>query len=124
MLAAWCEELLPTSATVLGTYTDGPRPGGPAFTRNEHGQGLAWYLGSDLDLEGLATVFRGAYAAAGIGVPDLPADVEVLQRHGEDGTRYVVLLNHTDQAHTLTIPGTGHKATIEAGESLTLTVPA
>lgn len=39
-----------------------------------------------------------------------------------DGTRYVVLLNHTDRAHTLTIPGTDHEATIEAGESQTLQV--
>ncbi|WP_348982002.1 beta-galactosidase [Brachybacterium epidermidis] len=121
-VAVWCEELVTTTATVLARYAEGPRPGGPAITEHAHGSGKAWYVGSDLDLDGLATVFRGAYAAAGIGVPDLPADVEVLQRHGEDGTRYVVLLNHTDQAHTLTIPGTDHEATIEAGESQTLQV--
>ena len=121
-VAVWCEELVTTTATVLARYADGPRPGAPAITEHTHGSGKAWYVGSDLDLDGLATVFRVAYAAAGIGVPDLPADVEVLQRHGEDGTRYVVLLNHTDQAHTLTIPGTDHEATIEAGESQTLVV--
>ncbi|MCT1431545.1 Beta-galactosidase C-terminal domain [Brachybacterium muris] len=86
--------------------------------------GQAWYVGSDLDLEGLATVFEGAYAAAGIEVPDLPTDVEVLQRHGEDGTRYVVVLNHTTQDHTLTIPGTTGEITIEAGESQTLVIEA
>lgn len=123
-VAVWCEELVPTTATVLAHYADGPRPGGPAITRHEQGSGTAWYVGSDLDLEGLATVFEGAYAAAGIEVPDLPTDVEVLQRRGEDGTGYVVVLNHTEKAHTLTIPGTAREITIEAGESQTLVIGA
>lgn len=119
-VAVWCEELVSTVATVLGTYADGPRPAGAAITRNTHGKGTAWYVGSDLDLDGLAAVFEDAYAAAGIEVPDLPADVEVLQRHGEDGARYVVVLNHTEQEQRLTIPGTDRELTIGAGESLTI----
>ena len=54
-------------------------------------------------------------AAAGIEVPDLPTDLEVLQRHGEDGTRYVVVLNHTEQEQHLTVPGTDQEVGVGAG---------
>ena len=69
-------------------------------------------------------MFADVYERCGVQVPDLPADVEVLPRHGEDGTRYVVVLNHTEQEQHLTVPGTDQEVGVGAGESLTLPVPA
>src|SRR5690625_7461884 len=74
----WTEDLAVHDAEVLATYADGPVPGGAAITRASRGSGHAWYLASDLTIEGLSSVFAQAYAAAGITVPDLPADVELV----------------------------------------------
>lgn len=118
----WTEDLAVLDAEVLATYADGPVPGGAAITRASRGSGHAWYLASDLSIDGLSGVFAEVYTRAGITDSDLPADVELVERTAEDGTRHLFAINHTAEEHTLTLEGrTLHVA---AGAVATTTVPA
>ncbi|ABM08683.1 beta-galactosidase [Paenarthrobacter aurescens] len=92
----WSEEIHPGTANVLSRYVDGPAAAGPAITRNEFGDGTAWYISTKLDGGHLADVVLDAVRAAGIepGVQP-PAGLEVASRDSEDGT-FTFLINHTD----------------------------
>lgn len=107
MLAAdvWHEGLVPTGAEVRGTYRDGPGAGGPAITRNRHGSGVAWYLSTRLDADGLAAVMTEVYRDAGVTPAGLPDGVEVVTRRGEHAD-YVIAINHRDTAVALPLTGT------------------
>src|SRR5690625_6476295 len=100
----------------------GTCPSGASITLDTRGSGHAWYLASDLSIDGLSGVFAEVYTRAGITDSDLPADVELVERTAEDGTRHLFAINHTAEEHTLTLEGrTLHVA---AGAVATTTVPA
>ncbi|AFR31097.1 beta-galactosidase [Arthrobacter sp. Rue61a] len=92
----WSEEIHPGTANVLSRYVDGPAAAGPAITRNEFGDGTAWYISTKLDGGHLADVVLDAVRAAGIelGVQP-PTGLEVASRDSEDGT-FTFLINHMD----------------------------
>lgn len=119
----WTEDLALRDAEVLASYADGPRPGSAAITRASRGAGHAWYLASDLTLEGLSTVFADVYAKAGLTVPDLPADVEVIERSAADGTRHLFAINHTTRDHVLDVAD-GQTLTVAAGTVGHVEIPA
>ena len=119
----WCEDLHLTGAEAIGTYVDGPVPGGTAATRHDHGRGRAWYLASDLGVEDLSALFDEVYASARIPKGDLPEDVELLERVGEDGGRHVIALNHTGEDVTVPVDGIG-TLEIPAGGVATARIPA
>lgn len=104
----WCEDLQLRGAEAIGSYADGPLPGGAAATQHSYGAGTAWYLASDLDVEDLSPMFSAPYSASGLTPRDLPEDVELLERTGEDGTRHLIAINHTGEEHTL--PAGDHSA--------------
>jgi len=110
----WCEDLQLEGAEPVGTYVDGPVPGGVAATHHAHGEGHAWYVASDVDVEDLAAVLREPYAAAGLTVRDLPEDVELLERIHEDGTRHLIAINHTAQPASIPV-GDGDRLEVPAG---------
>ncbi|MGP9536688.1 beta-galactosidase [Brachybacterium sp. AOP43-C2-M15] len=118
----WTEDLQPTTAEILSRYVDGPVGGSPAITRADHGAGQAWYVSADLSIDALSSVFTQAYAAAGIVVPNLPEDVELLTRTSPDGDRFLFAINHTAQDHELALPD-GRHLTVPAGGTATATVP-
>src|SRR5699024_5152128 len=119
----WCEDLHLAGAEAVGTYVDGPLPGGAAATRHAHGEGTAWYLASDVDVEDLAAVLAAPYSAAGVTPRDLPQDVELLERSSEDGTRHLIAINHTEQ--DTTVAPEGHEPLrIPAGGVATARIPA
>ncbi|MBG0560185.1 beta-galactosidase [Actinoplanes aureus] len=97
----WTERLRTTTAETIASYTDGPLPGIPAITRNEYGEGQAWYVATALDLrEVLDTATRDA-GVRGAG----DRTVEVVRRTG-DGRGYLFVINHgTEPAE---IAATGH----------------
>src|SRR5699024_11492940 len=76
----WTEDLAVLDAEVQATYADGPVPGGAAITRASRGSGHAWYLASDLSIDGLSGVFAEVYPRAGSAASDLPTDVEPVER--------------------------------------------
>ncbi|MDR6320687.1 beta-galactosidase [Actinoplanes couchii] len=89
------ELVIPEGATVVGTYTGDFYTGTAAVTRNDHGQGQAWYVGTALDQAGVTSVLRPILAAHDLLGPlaDLP-DVETATRVAPDGTRILFVLNH------------------------------
>jgi len=93
--AVWADDLVLDGAEPVGTYADGPKPGGAAITRHRHGAGTGWYVSTALDADALATVMADVYAGAGLAPSGLVEDLEVVRRT-TDGAEYAVAINHTD----------------------------
>jgi beta-galactosidase len=89
----WADDLTLAGADVVGTYADGPKPGGAAVTRHRHGAGTGWYVSTSFDVETLSALMADVYADAGLAPSGLPEDLEVIRRHGE-GSEYVIAINH------------------------------
>lgn len=104
----WTEVVVPRGAEPVWTYADGPAAGRPAVTRHALGAGTAWYVSTRLGPAELGAVL--AAAAEDAGLPDraeLPHDVEVVRRAGEQGT-YLFVINHSgaEVKVPLDVPGT------------------
>lgn len=93
----WCDLLHVEGAKVIATYTNDYFAGRPAITRNEHGKGVAYYLGTRPDAAGLNTLLGQAIKDAKI-QPGLktPAGVEATLRESKT-EKFLFLLNHTDR---------------------------
>ena len=106
----WTEHTHKVGSKIVASYVDGPVAGSPAITRHEHGDGVAWYLGTRIDAEGLAALVREIVAECGIEpvVADLPAGVEAVRRRheGADAASFVFVVNHTDHHIHIDLPGT------------------
>jgi beta-galactosidase len=100
----WQEDLALEGAEVVATHVDGPAAGGPAVTRHAFGQGTAWYVSTRLGIDALEPVLQAAYADAGVESADLPEDVEVVVRRGQDAD-YVVAVNHSTEDAKVPVPG-------------------
>jgi beta-galactosidase len=101
----WSELLHTNGCEVVASYVDGPLPGVPAVTRNEFGDGVAWYLATTLSPESAVTVFADALAGADVTpVAPTPAGVEVVRRRGER-ISWLVAINHTDTDVVLPVEG-------------------
>ncbi|HKT02075.1 MAG TPA: beta-galactosidase [Rugosimonospora sp.] len=89
------ELVIPAGAEVLGTYQADFYAGTAAVTRHEFGAGYGWYVGTDLDAEGVSWVVRQVLDRHGLTgpYPDVP-DLETAARVAPDGTRLLFLLNH------------------------------
>ncbi|MWA09333.1 beta-galactosidase [Streptomyces sp. BA2] len=91
----WTEFVVPRGAETVWTYADGLAAGRPAVTRNQLGEGTAWYVSTRLTARDLDALLATACADAGVTEhPELPRDVEVVTRRGDTGT-YVFAINHT-----------------------------
>jgi beta-galactosidase len=102
----WSEPVMPTDATVIATYTDGPSAGFAAITRAVRGQGQAWYVSTGLDAIGRRAVVDAVCAAAHVTAPiRATAGVEVVVRRSADVV-YVFAINHTHQEGSVDAEGT------------------
>ena len=110
----WAEDLRLAGAQVLATYLDGPAAGLPAITRNNFGQGSAWYISTRLDAQSLSHLMTSIYADAGIELPGYPEGTEVIRRRGNT-TDVVVALNHRDVAVDITVEQGLEPVHLEAG---------
>ncbi|WP_405019695.1 beta-galactosidase [Kitasatospora sp. NBC_00070] len=102
----WSEFVVPRGAEPVWTYADGPAAGHPAVTRHLLGDGTAWYVSSRLNGADLDTVLARACADAGLAARELPRDVELVERIGEQG-RYLFAINHGSVAVRLPLPTAG-----------------
>jgi beta-galactosidase len=101
----WTELLHLRSAKALAAYADGPVAGSPAITRNEVGEGSAWYVATQIDSGALARLVGEVIEAAGVTpLLDLPVGVEAVRRVGPDRS-YLFVLNHTAQDVTVSAEG-------------------
>ncbi len=118
----WMDALRPTGARVLATYDDDYLAGQPAVTENAFGEGLALYVGTHLDAEGVATLVD--HVAKKAGIETIPRQsipgVELASRRSSD-RELVFVMNHADEPRTVPIPS---GADVFTGERLcgTLTV--
>jgi beta-galactosidase len=90
----------------VATYVDGPVPGVPAVTRNQHGDGTAWYLATRLEQTGIDALAARLLAEAGV-TPVVPpaAGLEAARRRTEDGRSWVFLVNHGDEPLEVPVAG-------------------
>ncbi len=100
----WQEDVRLEGAQVIATHTSGPGAGQPAVTRNQHGSGHGWYVGTVLSVADLAPVLSGVYEDAGITASGLPERVELITRHGSEED-FVIAINHRDDPVTLAVAG-------------------
>jgi beta-galactosidase len=118
----------PVTAEVVGVYESDFYAGTAAVTRNVVGSaeapGEAWYVGTNLDADGLHWLLERVLRARGLlneysGIPD----VEAVARYRDD-VRYLFLLNHAEAEARVVVDRdavsllTG--AGMRAGESMTL----
>ena len=101
----WCDLLHLDGAQALATYSGDFFAGRPAVTRNTHGKGAAYYLGTRLDDTGLDLLLSRVTKEAGIqSVLRTPAGVEATLRESSKH-RFLFLLNHTDKAAKVSLGG-------------------
>src|SRR5450830_854408 len=116
--------VLGEGAEVVGTYGANFYAGMPAVTRNAHGQGEGWYVGTLLDQVGVGWVMRTVLERHGLVGPyaDVPG-LELASRRTDAG-QVDVLLHHGDTVVEVpayvskTKPLTGRR--VAAGERLRL----
>jgi len=104
-LRGWYEQVNPTGATALATYTTGPFAGTPGITENSFGDGKAVYIAGVADAATLGSLYRVLSARVGLPVLDVPNDVEAvpLVRVDQD---LLALLNHSDEERVVELgPG-------------------
>ncbi len=114
--ATLCERIRLTTAETLAVYAEDFYANEPAFTANDHGEGVAYYLATTLNEAGYARLFNALCATVNIGSPlaDDPAHlssgfappegIEVSERVSPDGQPILYLLNHGTSAQTVRLP--------------------
>jgi beta-galactosidase len=96
----WSDDLRATTARVEATFLDGPSAGGAAITRNEFGDGTAWYFSTELDADALRVALAPVFERAGIRI-DAERDslLETVVRVGADHT-FTTYINHASTSAT------------------------
>ena len=99
---------------MIATYAEGPTEGAAALTRRRVGRGAAWYLSTQPDPQGMASVLARILAEAGaapaLALPtDHPAviagEVDVVRRGTADRS-WLFAINHS--ATEVALPVRGH----------------
>jgi len=119
----WTEWVHPRGAKVIASYTDGTLAGVPAVTRNEHGSGVAWYVGTELESGALGRLLARASSEAGVTPTRLAGapGVEVVRRSSENAD-YLFVINHTDAV--VSHPAQGIELTVGGEIENSVDVPA
>jgi len=97
----WMERMRPLDPTdgaeSIADYAEGGYRGGPAIVRRRLGEGVAWYLSTDLDTASLAELMERILSETGVRpAADVAPGVEAVRRTAPDAD-YLFLINHTDQ---------------------------
>ena len=96
----WCDIVEPKEATVLSNYAAEHYAGRTAITGNRYGKGTVYYVGCDLDEEGMKQLVQWISKEHGITMYDLPEGVERIEKGGA-----VYLLNHNETPVTMNMKG-------------------
>jgi beta-galactosidase len=104
----WTEDIHLEGAAALAVFGSGELSGRPAITRHRLGKGTAYYCGTRPDPPTMRRLFDQVRSEADVepALPDLPSGVQARTRFADDGTAYHVVLNHTADPVTLTVPET------------------
>ncbi|GAB5080128.1 beta-galactosidase [Arthrobacter sp. AD-310] len=119
--ALWTEATRLEGAEAKLSFTEGHLAGSPAVTRNRHGAGNAWYIGTVLTPAALGEIVTEAAADAGISTLAGPEGLEVVVRSGPDNS-YLFLINHSADEHKH--PARGYELLAGEEVSSAVVVPA
>lgn len=117
----WTEAMRLEGAEAKVSFTEGHLAGSPAVTRNRHGAGAAWYIGTVLTPAALRDIVSEAAADAGINALASPEGLEVVVRSGPDNS-YLFLINHSADEHKH--PARGYELIVGEEVSSAVVVPA
>jgi beta-galactosidase len=116
----WTEAVKLAGGKPVAWYADGPAAGGPAVTRNDLGEGQAWYVSAATDQPTTAALLAAVCEAAGVSAPGHPAagpgwprDLEITRRVGPAG-RFTTLINHGEDTAEILLGG--HLVSVPPGE--------
>ena len=101
----WCDILKLHGAEAFGVYRDDFFSGSPAITVNSYGMGKAWYIGTDLEYEGLEKLITHIIKESDVkqSLLNLPLGVRV-HRRSRDLFDYLFCLNFNNYAVSISIP--------------------
>jgi beta-galactosidase len=100
----WSEEVHLAGAEAVDRYSGGVLAGSPAITRHEYGEGVAWYVSTQLEDEAYRDLVAEVVRGAGVEPPELPAGVELVRRRADE-TTWSFLINHGDAEVAVPISG-------------------
>ncbi|NRO95143.1 beta-galactosidase [Paraburkholderia sp. NMBU_R16] len=100
----WCDILTPVTAETTATYSSEYFTGKAAVTRNAHGKGVVYYIGTVLDERASQVLMRRIARDAGIDCGlELPDGVEVAIRQSDE-RRLIFVLNLSKESKEVSIP--------------------
>ena len=86
-----CDMMHLEGAQMLASYDENFYAGMPAITKNQYGKGFTYYIGTNMDQEGIDKVLKMATHQADIHpVVDEPTALEVVCRKTADSTHYYI----------------------------------
>lgn len=96
----WCDIIEPDTAKTIASYNGEYYKGKAAITVNSYGKGKVYYVGCDLDKDGMEQLVRLISKNCGIEIIAAPKGVEIVKRDG-----YRIVLNHNENAVDTGIKG-------------------
>lgn len=104
----WSDVIALEGAEPIAHFMSDYYANNPAITRNSHGSGTSYYVGTRLDGAGMGWLLERVCREAGVGAPlSAPFGVEVVQRR-DDSHSYTFLLNHNLEEVTIDLPRPAH----------------
>lgn len=99
----WYDVIELNEAESIAEYTSNYFAGVPAVTRRNYGEGCAYYLGTEPDIDGIATVMDKVIAETDVRpvLPHIPLGVEATARYAADGSEIIFVINHSDDEQTI-----------------------
>lgn len=97
-----CDIIHLEGAQALAKYDSEFYAGTPAVTENQYGKGMAWYVGSRLDHDGLGQVIERVISQSRVaGLTASACQLEVTKRVTADGRELYFVLNMSNNQHEL-----------------------
>ena len=113
----WVDIAEPTSAEVLATMGGDWYEGAPALTRNEYGEGQAFYIASIPEARFYDSVVARVVEDAGVSrVLAAGPEIEAVRRVTESAS-YVFVLNRSDRRRAVRVPAQYETLLSDAGEA-------
>ncbi len=96
---AWADIVEPVTAKVIARYSDSNKhyKGSAAITKNSHGKGTVYYLGTTPNEIGVYFLYKKIFKEAGVPFKFFGVGVEVITRETVNGGQAKVYINHTNK---------------------------